>query len=98
MPRNPSVPAGPVSLKFTQIADITPKSARAMLLEAKRKYGTGTEIALVRSRPGDLLHTHLQGPIWLEFPPQSKPLPSEFLRNAREIGVRLRDTEGNIYD
>jgi hypothetical protein len=98
MPRNPSVPAGPVSLKFTQIADITPKSARAMLLEAKRKYGTGTEIALVRSRPTRLKDTHLQGPVWLEFPPQNKSIPIDFIKSAREIGVRLRDTEGRIYD
>lgn len=98
MPRNPSVPAGPVSLKFTQIADITPKSARAMLLEAKRKYGPGTQIADVPSRPDLLVDTHLKGQLWLEFPPQNKPLPQQFIKDAREVGVRLRDTKGKIYD
>lgn len=97
-PVNPLVPDGPVSLKYTQIADISHKSARAMLLEAKRKYGTGTEIAVVRSRSRRLKDTHLKGPIWLEFPPQSKALPSDFINDARAIGVRLRDSEGKIYD
>ncbi|TWB33267.1 hypothetical protein [Nitrospirillum pindoramense] len=97
-PRDPALGAGPVSRKFTQLADIKEDSAFAMLTEAKRKYSPGTRIADVRSRPDRLVETYLSGQLWLEVPIQTSPVPASILRKAKELSIKIRDINGTIYE
>ncbi|MEE3625610.1 hypothetical protein UCD39_16720 [Nitrospirillum sp. BR 11752] len=96
-PLDPMLGAGPVSRKFTQLADIKEESAFAMLQEAYRKYRPGVRIAEVPSRPEELLESHLMGQLWLEVPVQTKPVPSSIISKASSLSIKIRDIEGRIY-
>ncbi|MQP66042.1 hypothetical protein GE253_11895 [Niveispirillum sp. SYP-B3756] len=89
---------GPVSMKFSQLADIKIESALAKISEAKLKYAPGTEIANVKSRPRLLQQTKLTGQLWLEVPKQNKKIPEKILKAARKASIKIRDTEGNVYE
>ena len=96
-PRDAGLGAGPVSRKFTQLADIQIESARNMLREAHRKYRPGQSFASVPSRPRALLDTTIQGQLWLEVPVQTKPIPATVLATARQLSIKIRDVTGKVY-
>ena len=96
-PRDLDRAAGPVSRKFTQLADLKPQSARDILREANKKYRVGTAIADVDSRPAGLRDTHLKGQLWLEVPVQSKPIPADVLAVAQSFHIQIRDVTGRVY-
>ncbi len=96
-PFDPALGAGPVSRKFTQLADIEVESARRMLQEAHRKYRPGMRFPDVRSRPGDLRDATIQGQLWLEIPVQTKAIPNGILSKASELSIKIRDIEGKVH-
>ena len=96
-PRDPARGAGPVSRKFTQLADVQLSSARAMLQEAHRKYRPGRTFADVPSRPLELQGQTIQGQLWLEVPIQTTPIPPDILATANQLGIRIRDVTGRVY-
>ena len=89
---------GPVSRKFTQLAEIRIESATSMLEEAYRKYRPGRTFADVPSRPRDLLDTTIQGQLWLEVPVQTKVIPGAVLATARRLSIKIRDVTGKVYE
>ncbi len=96
-PSNPAFGAGPVSRKFTQLADIRIESAASMLQEAYRKYRPGQTFANVPWGPRDLLDATSQGQLWLEVPVQTKPIPGAVLATARQLSIKVRDVTGKVY-
>lgn len=96
-PKDSALGAGPVSRKFTQIADVQIGSAKAMLQQAQRKYRSGTSFADVPSRPARLMEKTVQGQLWLEVPVQIKPVPAEILVTTRQLGIKIRDVSGRVY-
>ncbi len=96
-PSNPALGAGPVSRKFTQLANIQIESAIGMLQEAYRKYRPGQTFANVPSRPLDLSDATIQGQLWLEVPIQTKSIPDTVLATARQLSIKIRDVSGRVY-
>lgn len=96
-PFDSTLGAGPVSRKFTQLADIKESSAVDMLREAYRKYRPGMKFANVKSRPDNLPDDVISGQLWLEVPVQTKPIPALILNKAKELNIRIRDINGIIY-
>ncbi len=96
-PYDSSFGSGPVSQKFTQLADIETDSAVSALREAYNYYRPGLTIANVPSTPRALRGTRLTGQLWLEVPVQTKPVPDAVLAAARKWQIKIRDVEGRIY-
>jgi len=92
-----------VSRKNTQLADVQLSTAREYINEAARKYPTGQEIASSPSvlrqeeRTGrPIACQQLRGRIYLEVPSQTRTVPPEVLRHARENNVIIRTTDGKV--
>ena len=85
-----------VSRKFTQLAEISERSAIAYVREAATKYAPGTRIAKVPSS-GALGGEQLSGTLYLEIPIQNKLIPKRILDSAARYGVKFRDVNGKVY-
>lgn len=94
-----------ISRKFTQLADISPATARAYLDELVSKYSPGQRVKItptVRAKaeaagldPADL-PTRLDGDLVLEVPPQDGPLPQSVIDHADDLDITIRDTDGTV--
>ncbi|GGM10417.1 hypothetical protein [Micromonospora yangpuensis] len=91
-----------VSRKFTQLAEIKPETAIEYLREFDRKYKEGTIIADTptnrRDLGDDLVGKELEGEMILEVPVQDADIPPEVLKEAENLGITIRDEEGNVYE
>jgi len=86
--------AGPVSRKFTQLADVQIQTAINYLQEAAKKYGPGKIFADVRSTPPRYRNQPIQGQLFLEVPVQTKPIPPQILQAAKKLNIIIWDTNG----
>lgn len=90
-----------VSRKHTQIADIQPGTWQGYLAEHANKYKEGETIKdspTMRDKCPDLVGTTLKGMPYMEVPAQEKEVPAWALRAAAELGITIRDVDGNIYE
>ncbi|WP_281901266.1 DUF4157 domain-containing protein [Phytohabitans aurantiacus] len=90
-----------VSRKETQLASIRPERVEEYVNEFLDKYGPGNLIAdTPRNRQlyGNLVGQRLQGPMVLEVPIQSAPIPQELGTWARRLGITIRDQAGTVYN
>lgn len=85
-----------VSRKFTQFADIQPRTALGYVNEIPAKYPVDGVIANVPSS-GQLSGQILRGQYILEVPVQVRPIPQSVLDGANRAGVLIRDVNGRIY-
>ncbi len=89
-----------VSRKDTQLAEVQPGTAIEYIRELDRKYPPLARISDTPANnaqiPGIGGQT-LQGQPVLEVPPQRSPVPQDVLDAARQRGITIRDTLGNIY-
>ncbi|RAW90727.1 hypothetical protein CKY01_11565 [Photorhabdus laumondii subsp. clarkei] len=85
-----------VSRKHTQFSEIKEMTAFNYIREAVSKYPSGATIANVPSS-GGLAGNELKGNIFLEVPPQTKPIPQSILDEAKKSKVIIRDINGKIY-
>ena len=94
-----------VSRKYTQLSEISEKTAIGYLKELSEKYSPGSVIADVPSnRVGanaGIFEENggktLRGRMILEVPVQEEPVPERVLRYAAKEKIKIRDTEGTIY-
>src|SRR5690606_36295297 len=93
-----------ISRKYTQLSQISFKTAKACIDEIPKKYKSGTLIADVDSqRKGSghpnagLARTELEGKYILEIPFQKHPVPKEILDHATKNLVIIRDETGRVY-
>ena len=94
-----------VSRKYTQLSEISEKTAIGYLKELSEKYSPGSVIADVPSnRVGanaGIFEENggktLRGQMILEVPVQEEPVPESVLRYAAKEKIKIRDTEGTIY-
>ena len=94
-----------VSRKYTQLSEISEKTAIGYLKELSEKYSPGSVIADVPSNrvganagifeenEGNIL----KGQMILEVPVQEEPVPENVLLKAQEEGIMIRDIKGHIY-
>jgi len=68
------------------------------LRELDAKYAPGTRVADVPSTPPELRGTPLDGDMFLEVPVQTKAIPPRVRELADKLGIRIRDTNGHIYN
>ncbi len=94
-----------ISRKYTQLSQISFKTAKAYIDEIPDKYESGTLIADVDSqRKGSghpnagLARTELEGKYILEIPFQKHPVPKEILDHATKNLVIIRDETGRVYN
>lgn len=89
-----------VSRKNTQLADIQPGTAESYLSELENKYEPGQRVVTDTAHNTDQIPgiggQTLDGQQILEVPPQRQPVPDGILRSARNRGITIRDTLGNI--
>ncbi|WP_289997663.1 hypothetical protein [Photorhabdus laumondii] len=85
-----------MSRKHTQFSEIKEMTAFNYIREAVSKYPSGATIANVPSS-GGLAGNELKGNIFLEVPPQTKPIPQSILDEAKKSKVIIRDINGKIY-
>lgn len=83
---------GIYSRKYTQFSEIQPKTAKGYLDEVNKKYPPGAQISGTTDT--------LQGDLFLEIPPQVKPIPQDIIDYANSLYPRLTliDTSGHIYN
>ena len=94
-----------VSRKYTQLSEISEKTAIGYLKELLEKYSPGSVIADVPSnRVGanaEIFEENegniLKGQMILEVPVQKEPVPENVLLKAQEEGITIRDIKGHIY-
>ncbi|MCM2426996.1 WXG100 family type VII secretion target [Streptomyces sp. RKAG337] len=84
-----------VSRKESQLADVTPATAKGYLDELVKKYSPGTEIR-ARKYPA-LYGQKLKGQMILEVPAQNGVVPAEVLEYARTLKIVVRDVTGRTY-
>jgi hypothetical protein len=90
-----------VSRKETQLSDIQPKTAKAYIDEAVKKYSPGTKLADVPSNKTgsnagvikDSENGKLSGKLYLDIPKQNKPIPKEILDYAQSKFVEIREVQ-----
>lgn len=85
-----------MSRKFTQLADVQPKTAMRYINEIPAKYPDGATISMVPSN-GGLGGQLLQGQYILEVPVQVRPIPQSVLDAANRASVLIRDANGRVY-
>ena len=95
-----------VSRKYTQLSEISEKTAIGYLKELLEKYSPGSVIADVPSNrvganagifeenEGNIL----KGQMILEVPVQEKSVPERVLRYANLRGIKIRDVTNHIYN
>ena len=95
-----------VSRKYTQLSEISEKTAIGYLKELSEKYSPGSVIADVPSNrvganagifeenEGNIL----KGQMILEVPVQEEPVPERVLDYANEHRIKIRDTNNKIYN
>ena len=95
-----------VSRKYTQLSEISEKTAIGYLKELLEKYSPGSVIADVPSNrvganagifeenEGNIL----KGQMILEVPVQEEPVPERVLDYANEHRIKIRDTNNKIYN
>lgn len=93
-----------VSRKYTQFGDIQEQTAFSYLNELKSKYPVEAEIANVPTSQqlfAEISKTgktrRLRGQLILEVPVQNKVVSQSIIDKADELGIVIRDTNGNIY-
>ena len=84
-----------IERKNTQLASLSPHWAREYLLSIWSKYPPTARIADVPSTPAHLRGAPLSGHNILEVPVQRAEVPAEVLDFARELGISIRDYDGN---
>ncbi len=85
------------SMKHAQLADIALETAKGYLREAEAKYSPGTKIASVPSTPVEMRGRRLKGRLFLLVPVQSKSVPTEVLKYAKQLDIMIIDQNGKIY-
>jgi hypothetical protein len=88
-----------VSRKDTQLADVSLDTARAYIRELERKYSPGEQVADLPRNTDQIPSiggTELRGRMYLEVPPQTRPVPREIIEYAAERDILIRDTLGTI--
>ena len=94
-----------VSRKYTQLSEVSEKTAIRYLKELSDKYAPGSIIADVPSNRtgvnkgifdvnGDNV---LRGKMILEVPVQRKSVRESILKYARDNNIQIRDINGNVY-
>ena len=94
-----------VSRKYTQLSEISEKTAIGYLKELSEKYSPGSVIADVPSnRVGanaGIFEENggktLRGRMILEVPVQEEPVPERVLRYAAKEKIKIRDINGKEY-
>ncbi len=89
-----------VSRKLSQLADLSPDTAKYYLQEITRKYPPGEIIAdttKARTEFPHLAGKELRGRMYLELPVQNKPVPPDILAYAKDCRIFIRDITGFIY-
>jgi len=89
-----------VSRKFTQLANVTEKTAKGYIDELVAKYAPGTAIRQT-ARNADAIAqggAELVGQMILEVPTQAGKISNEILEYATENSVAIRDVVGNILN
>ena len=86
-----------VSRKFTQLNEVSTKTAIGYIEELARKYPENAKIANVPSS-GPLAGKRLQGQLILEVPIQRYPIPKPIIDAANSKGIIIRDVYGNEYN
>ena len=94
-----------VSRKYTQLSEISEKTAIGYLKELSEKYSPGSVIADVPSnRVGANAGVFeenggetLRGQMILEVPVQENPVPERVLKYARDKNIQIRDINGKEY-
>jgi hypothetical protein len=99
---------GIVSRKLTQLGEVQPSTAIGYLDEMLRKYnprdpdlrvlGTDANRAQFGDAAGQIVGRPLRGPMVLEVPVQSAPIPKAVLEYADRWDVVIRDVTGRIYE
>jgi hypothetical protein len=89
--------AGPVSRKFTQLADVRPATVNRYLQEAYNKYRPGKVFAHVKTTDKELRNTPILGQLFREVPVQIKPVPVIILQKAKSLNIVIRDVNGKEY-
>ena len=94
-----------VSLKYTQLSEVSEETAIRYLKELSDKYAPETKIAdvpsnisganagIFKENRGRTLH----GQMILEVPVQKKSVPKSILKYARDNDIQIRDINGNVY-
>ncbi len=88
-----------ISRKFTQLGKIDKKTAIGYIDEMRKKYSPGTKIKDTK-RNADAIKKggdKLGGDMILEIPPQKSPIDPDVLQHAKDVKVKIRDTNGKIY-
>ncbi|RJK97523.1 hypothetical protein [Vallicoccus soli] len=78
------------SMKHTQLAEVSPATARRYIDELRHKYAPGTQIAPTPTTPPGLVGRQLEGRMELLVPAQRAPVPPELVAYARQYGIRIR--------
>lgn len=87
-----------VSRKFTQLSEITDKTATAYIAEIGAKYPVGAKLSNVPTNvENGLVGQTLKGRYILEVPVQRKPIPIAYIEKADRAGVLIRDVKGKVY-
>lgn len=86
-----------ISIKHTQLANVSEQTAFRYLDELVQKYKPGTPIADVPSTPGELLGKELEGQMSLLVEQQHSPVPPSVLERARSLKITIVDEAGRIY-
>ena len=79
-----------VSMKHTQLSEVTPQTAQRYIDEAVTKYAPGTVISNVDSNPLLMRGERLAGRVILHVPKQTEPIPASVVSYAEERGVQIR--------
>jgi hypothetical protein len=89
-----------VSRKFTQLKDVTEKTAKKYIDEFAEKYEKGTMIKNTERNAEAIKQggKKLSGDKILEVPLQKGEIPSEILEHASKNNVTIRDINGKIYN
>ncbi|GAB17768.1 hypothetical protein GOEFS_039_00020 [Gordonia effusa NBRC 100432] len=95
-----------VSRKFTQLAQISEKTAIGYLREIIDKYPAGNDLFRIADVPSarenpslrGLIGDALDGEYFLEVPVQTGAIPAAILKFARDSGIKIRDVTGHVYD
>lgn len=95
-----------VSRKNTILGDIQPSTAKAYIDEFVKKYPAESSAVTIADTPStranaairDLVGRPLTGPMKLEVPVQTVPIPREILDYASEKRVTIVDVTGHTYN
>lgn len=89
-----------VSRKFTQMANVTEKTAKNYIDEMVKKYKPGTKIRNTKRNTDAIAQggKKLKGEMILEVPVQKSNIPQSILDYATKNKVKLRDIKGNILN